>query len=124
MPQSVRTHTGGSEIFTKVDGTETQGYTRIPPVEESVAAHLCPSSASLRRQCCHQSLAARIADKAYAASGEEISALHTMAVLQVFQAQLLKSLDWGETFKDLRAAKDFTLKATKKTAQAIRHSMD
>ncbi|XP_052429854.1 scavenger receptor cysteine-rich type 1 protein M130-like [Carassius gibelio] len=62
-----------------------------------------------------------------AASGEAISALHTMAVLQVFQAQLMKSLDEGgadpEAFKDLRAATDVALKATKKTAQAIGQSM-
>lgn len=36
------------EIFTKVDGAEARGYTRIPPVEESITAHLCPSSASLK----------------------------------------------------------------------------
>ena len=50
-----------------------------------------------------------------------------MAVLQVFQAQLLKSLDEGradpEAFKDLCAAKDFALKATKKMAQAIGRRM-
>ncbi len=50
-----------------------------------------------------------------------------MAVLQVFQAQLLKSLDEGgadpEAFKDLRTATDFALKATKKMAQAIGRSM-
>ncbi|RXN36619.1 kinase C alpha type-like protein [Labeo rohita] len=43
-PQSARTHAGGSEIFTKVDGAEARGYTRVPPVEESIAAHLCPHS--------------------------------------------------------------------------------
>lgn len=130
-PQSARAHAGGSEIFTKVDGAEARGYTRIPPVEESIAAHLCPSSASLKTGATLPSrpcrLTAHVADKAYAASGEAISALHTMAVLQVFQAQLLKSLDEGgadpEAFKDLRAATDFALKATKKTAQAIGRSM-
>ncbi|RXN21395.1 kinase C alpha type-like protein [Labeo rohita] len=54
-PQSARTHAGGSEIFTKVDGAETRGYTRIPPTEESIAAHLCPSSALLKSGAsCHQ----------------------------------------------------------------------
>ncbi|XP_059366460.1 uncharacterized protein LOC132105393 [Carassius carassius] len=131
VPQSARAHAGGSKIFTKVDGAEARGYTRIPPVEESIAAHLCPSSASLKTGATLPSrpfrLTTHVADKAYSASGEAISALHTMAVLQVFQAQLLKSLDEGradpEAFKDLHAATDFALKATKKTAQAIGRSM-
>lgn len=74
--------------------------------------HLCPSSASLKagaslasRPC---SLTTHIGDKVYATSGEAISALHTMAVLQVFQAQFLKFLDEGgvdpKSFKDLHAA--------------------
>ncbi|RXN10859.1 guanylate cyclase 2G-like protein [Labeo rohita] len=106
-PQSARTRAGESEIFTKVEGVEA-GVT--PPVEESIAAHLCPSSASLKSGAtlpsrpCH--LTAHIADKAYTTSGEAVSALHTMVVLQVFHAQLLKSLDEGkedpEVFKDLR----------------------
>ncbi len=33
-------------------------------------------------------MSTHVADKAYAASGEAISVLHTMAVLQVYQAQL------------------------------------
>lgn len=130
-PLSARTHAGGSEIFTEVDGAEAQLYTSIPPLEESISAHLCPSfaflntGATLPGDC---RLTSHIADKAYAAtSGEAISALHTMAVLQVFQAQLLKSLDKGgadpEAFKDLRAGTDFALKATKKTAQVIGPSM-
>ncbi|KAL0194969.1 hypothetical protein M9458_008541, partial [Cirrhinus mrigala] len=106
-PQSAQTHAGGSEIFTEVNGAEARGYMRVPPAEESIAAHLCPSSASLNRAA--------------------VSALHTMAVLHVFQAQLLKSLDEGkedpEAFKDLRTAMDFALKATKKTAQAIGRSL-
>ncbi|ROK16092.1 hypothetical protein DPX16_22710 [Anabarilius grahami] len=120
-----------SGFLTMLRRRRRRGYTRIPPVEESIAAQLCPSSASLKAgimlpsRPCH--LTTHIADKAYAASGEAISALHTMAMLQVFQAQLLKTLDEGEAdpeaFKDLCAMTDFTLKATKKTAQAIGRSM-
>ncbi len=71
-PQLARTHAGRSEIFTRVDGAEARGYTRIPSIEESIGAHLCPSSASLKAGAtlpsrpCH--LTAHVADKAYAAS--------------------------------------------------------
>ncbi len=55
------------------------------------------------------------------------SALHAMAVLQVFQAKLLQSLEGGtsspEAVSDLRAATDFALMATKRTAQAIGRTM-
>ncbi|XDV15321.1 hypothetical protein PO909_015439 [Leuciscus waleckii] len=56
------------------------------------------------------------------------SALHTMAVLQVFQAKLLRSMDESgpelEAFRDLRSATDLALWATKSTAQAIGRSME
>lgn len=130
-PQSARTHASGSAIFSLVDGAETRGYARIPPVEQTIAAHLCPSTSSLRPEAALPSkpcrMTAHIAEKAYAASGEAASALHTMAVLQVFQAQLLRSLDGNEPdpdgVRDLRAATDFALMATKRTAQAIGRSM-
>ncbi|KAL0151000.1 hypothetical protein M9458_053727 [Cirrhinus mrigala] len=92
----------------------------VPPPPASLK-----SGATLPSRPCR--LTAHIADKTYGASGEAVSVLHTMAVLQVFQAQLLESLDEGkedpEVFKDLRTPADFALKATKKTAQAIGWSM-
>ncbi|XP_051516693.1 uncharacterized protein LOC127419388 [Myxocyprinus asiaticus] len=54
-------------------------------------------------------------------------ALHTMAVLQVFQAKLLRQMDEQgfdpETFKELRTATDLALHATKVMTQAIGKSM-
>lgn len=48
-----------------------------------------------------------IAEKAFISAGQAASALHTMAVLQVFQAKLLKTLDENspdpEAFKELRS---------------------
>ncbi len=87
--------------------------------------YFCFETAAACGPCC---LTAHITDKAYATLGEAISALQTMAVLKVFQAQLLKALDEGEAdpeaFKDLCVVTDFALKATgKKTAQAIGWSM-
>ncbi len=55
-------------------------------------------------------------------------ALHTMAILQAYQADVLKEMDEGtgltpEAVKELRRATDLALKATKHTARAVGHSM-
>lgn len=61
------------------------------------------------------------------ALGEAASALHSMAILQVFQAKLRQSLDGGvadaDVIKDLRSATDLALMATKRSTQAIGRSM-
>ncbi len=47
-PQSARVHSATQAIFSmfsQVDGAEAHRYVRIPPVEETVIAHLCPASA-------------------------------------------------------------------------------
>ncbi len=58
---------------------------------------------------------------------EGASALHAMAVLQVFQAKLLQSLEGGttspESVNNLCAATDFALMATKRAVQAIGRTM-
>ena len=68
-----------------------------------------------------------MAGRAYTSAGQAASALHTMAILQVFQAKLLRSLDESSpsepAFHDLRSATDLALRATKATAQAIGRSM-
>ncbi len=104
----------------------------LPPVEETVAAHLCPAAAktlgsdiSLPSKPCRTT--AHLVNKAYASDGEAASALHAMAVLQVFQAKLLQAAEGGaltaEATKDLRAATDFALMATKRAAQAVGKAM-
>ncbi len=131
-PQSARVHSATQAMFSQVDGAEAHGYVRMPPVEETVAAHLCPASAktmgsdiSLPSKPCR--MTAHLASKAYSSAGEGASALNAMAVLQVFQAKLLQSLEGGtaspEAVNDLRAATDFALMATKRAAQAIGRTM-
>ncbi len=131
-PQSARVHSATQAMFSQVDGAEAHGYVRMPPVEETVAAHLCPTSAktmgsdiSLPSKPCR--MTAHLASKAYSSAGEGASALHAMAVLQMFQAKLLQSLEGGtaspEALNDLRAATDFALMAMKRTAQAIGRTM-
>ncbi len=132
VPQSARVHSNTQAIFSHVDGAEAHGYVRSPPVKETVAAHLCPAAAktlgsdiSLPSKPCRTT--AHLANKAYASDGEAASALHAMAVLQVFQAKLLKAVEGvaltAEATKDLRAAMDCALMATKRAAQAVGKAM-
>ncbi len=107
-----------------MDGAEAHGYVRSPPVEETVAAHLCPAAAktlgsdiSLPSKPCRTT----------AHRPPPASALHAMAVLQVFQAKLLQAAEGGaltaEAIKDLRVATDFALMAMKRAAQAVGKAM-
>ncbi len=55
-------------------------------------------------------------------------ALHTMAILQAYQADVLKEMDEGacltpEAVKEFRRATDLTLRATKHTVRAVGLSM-
>ncbi len=131
-PQSACVHSNTQAIFSHVDGAEAHGYVRSPPVEETVAAHLCPAAAktlgsdiSLPSKPCRTT--AHLVNKAYASDGEAASALHAMAVLQVFQAKLLQAAEGGaltaEATKDLRVATDFALMAMKRGAQAVDKAM-
>ncbi|KAL0148247.1 hypothetical protein M9458_056479 [Cirrhinus mrigala] len=60
----------------------------------------------------------RLNGKAYAAAGQAVGVLHTMAVLQTYQADLLKDLENGqglspEEVSELRRTTDLALRATK-----------
>ncbi|KAL0151337.1 hypothetical protein M9458_053331 [Cirrhinus mrigala] len=96
----------------------------------------CPSgcgfylSSNDRHDRCIQCLGREHADaafaegaKAYTASGQAASALHAMAILQVYQAKVLKDLHEGvpdpELLQELRSATDYALQATKVTTQAL-----
>jgi len=61
-------------------------------------------------------------------TGQAGGTLHTMAVLQSYQADLLKGLDWGqglspEAVADLRRTTDLALRANKPPDSAIGRSM-
>ncbi|KAL0200336.1 hypothetical protein M9458_003523, partial [Cirrhinus mrigala] len=100
-----------STALTSVDGGEDKGYEKLPPLDESVAAHLCPPTAIGRLRL----------------SPDVPMPLYSMAVLQVFQAKLLAETDKSAldtaTLTELRSATDLALRATKATAQAIGRSM-
>ncbi|KAI2655719.1 Transposon Ty3-G Gag-Pol polyprotein [Labeo rohita] len=109
-----------------------KGYEKLPPLDESVAAHLCPPTAiGWKTKASHPSKPCRttsaLAGRAYTSAGQAASALHSMAILQVFQAKLLAQSDKSAldpaTLTELRSATDLALRATKATAQAIGRSM-
>ncbi|KAL0204549.1 hypothetical protein M9458_002567, partial [Cirrhinus mrigala] len=86
---------------------------------------MVPAGASHPSKPCRTTSA--LAGRAYASAGQAASALHSMAVLQVFQAKLLAETDKSAldtaTLTELRSATDLALRATKATAQAIGRSM-
>ncbi|ROL29786.1 hypothetical protein DPX16_0843 [Anabarilius grahami] len=131
-PYSARLHTTHRSALTAVDGADAKGYENLPPLDEAVAAHLYPPAAvgwktkrALLSKPCRTT--STMAGRAYSSAGQAASALHSMAIFQVYQAKLLRSLDESgldaPAFKDLRSATDLALRATKATAQAIGRSM-
>ncbi len=88
----------------------------MPKVEQTLASYLSPHVAS--------SLKA----PALPAAGQAGACLHTMSVLQAYQADLLKELDEREQVSsddiaELRRTADLSLRATKETGRAIGRSM-
>ncbi len=119
--------------FTNLVGSVEQGYTAIPVIEDTLASHLSPSLAPswksrplLPTKPCRTTSA--LIGKSYIAAGQAGMALHTMAILQAYQADVLKEMDEGggltpEAVKELRKATDLALRATKHTARAVGRSM-
>ncbi len=130
-PYSSRLRASSSSTLTSVDGAEEKGYDSLPPLDESVAAHLCPPTAiGWKAKATHPSKPCRttsaLAGRAYSSAGQAASALHSMAVLQVFQAKLLRSMESSlnpAAFNELRSVTDLALRTTKMTDQAIGRSM-
>ncbi len=91
-----------SSILTTLDGRAARGYAGIPQVEKAVKVYLCPRNAATWRnrprlpsKACK--LTAALSAKAYSAAGQAPSALHSMAILQVHQAKVLKQVHEGST---------------------------
>ncbi len=110
-PYSSRIRPSASSALTSVNGAEEKGYEHLPHLDESVAAHLCPPTAiRWKARASHPSKPCRatsaLAGRVYSAAGQAASALHTMAVLQVFQAKMLASEEAGldaASLRDLRS---------------------
>ncbi len=133
QPFSSRLTNAAAADFTNLVGSVEQGYTAIPVVEDTLASHLSPSLAPswksrplLPSKPCRTNSA--LIRKSYIAAGQAGMALHTMAILQAYQADVLKEMDEGtgltpEAVKELRRATDLALRATKHTAHAVGCSM-
>ncbi|KAL0161454.1 hypothetical protein M9458_045179, partial [Cirrhinus mrigala] len=68
-------------FFTTVDGAEERSYSKLPPLEEAVAAHLCPPSPlGLMAHAVHPSnpckITSALANRAYAEAAQTGLSLH------------------------------------------------
>ncbi len=104
----------------------------MPPVEETLASYLSMGkTASLKVPSLPSKPlqdTSRLNGKPYAAAGQAVASLHTMAVLQAYQADLLKDLDNGQGLSpdevaELHRTTDLALSATKQAATAMGRSM-
>ncbi|KAI2654004.1 E3 ubiquitin-protein ligase hel2 [Labeo rohita] len=108
------------------------GYERMPPIEEMLASYLSLGEASsykapsLPSESFQQT--SSLNGRAYAVAAQAVASLHMMAVLQAYQADLLKDLDKGQGLSpdevaELRRTMDLALQATKQAATAMGKSM-
>ncbi|KAL0161017.1 hypothetical protein M9458_044742, partial [Cirrhinus mrigala] len=118
--------------YGSVAGLDERSYRAMPQVEQTLASYLSPGSASSLKAPALPTKPLRVTSalvgKGYTAAGQAGACLHTMSVLQAYQADLLKELDEGEEIKDsdiaeVRRTADLALRATKETAHAIGRSM-
>ncbi len=131
-PFSSRLFIPASDYYGNVAGLSECGYRTMPRVEQTLAGYLAPDAASSLKAPVLPTKPLRgssaLLGKGYAAAGQAGACLHTMAVLQAYQADLLKELDEGEQISssdvgELRRTADLALRATKETARAIGRSM-
>ncbi len=99
-------------------------YATMPLVEETLAEYLAPNSDTAWKS--HPLLPSKpcrvtsiLVGKSYSAAGQSAAKHYTMAVLQAYQAKLLKELDEGEGMTRLRRKKGVRLPSRGR----VRHEM-
>ncbi len=131
-PYSSRVFVPSTSIYSTIVDAKARGYMVMPQIEETLAGYLSPGSSSSLKKATLPTKPCRVTSslvgKAFQAAGQAGAALHTMAVLQAYQADLLKDVSTGgsideEAFLELRRATDLSLRATKQMARAIGRSM-
>ncbi len=131
-PFSSRIHRFQHTSYANIIVMRENGYERMPPVEETLASYLSMGeTASLKvpsLPAMPLQVTSRLNGRVYAEAGQAVASLHTMAVLQAYQADLLKDLDNGQGLSpdevaELRRTTDLALRATKQAATAMGRSM-
>ncbi len=99
-PFSSRLFIPASDYYGNVAGLSECGYRAMPRVEQMLAGYLSPGAASSLKAPVLPTKPLRVSSalvgKGYTAAGQAEASLHTMSVLQAYQADLLKELDEGE----------------------------
>ncbi len=131
-PYSSRPFIPASNYYGNVVGLDECGYRAMPKVEQTLASYLSPHVASSLKAPALPTKPLRttstLVGRGYSAAGQAGACLHTMSVLQAYQADLLKELDEREQVSsddiaELRRTADLSLRATKETGRAIGRSM-
>ncbi|KAI2644246.1 Zinc finger protein zas1 [Labeo rohita] len=110
------------ECYGNVAGLDEQAYKAMPRVEQTLASYLSPGTASSLKAPTIPSkplhTTSSLLGKGYSATGQAGACLHTMSLLQAYQADLLKGLADGEKvdLEEPRRTVDLALHATKETA--------
>ncbi|KAL0195548.1 hypothetical protein M9458_009120, partial [Cirrhinus mrigala] len=128
-PFSARLFVPASDYYGNVVGLDERAYKAMPRVEQTLASYLSPGEASSLKAPTLPSKPLRttsaLLGKGYTSAGQAGACLHTMSLLQAYQADLLKELAEGEKIdlEELRKTADLALRATKETARAVGRSM-
>ncbi|XP_048037449.1 uncharacterized protein LOC125262674 [Megalobrama amblycephala] len=131
-PASYRVFSPQTSMYSNIVGLKQQGYAAMPRVEETLAGYLSPESASSLKTPTLPTKPLKttsgLVGKAYAAAGQAAACLHTMSLLQAYQADLLGEVENSgeatyECIQEIRMATDLALRATKETAKEIGRSM-
>ena len=131
-PVSFRVHNPQTSNYSKIKDISHYGYLTLPPAGETLASHLSPETASSLKAPTLPTkplkATSSLVGKAYSAAGQAAACLHTMSILQAYQADLLKDMDnceevSADTIRELRRATDLSLRATKETAKSVGRSM-
>ncbi len=110
-PVSYRVYSTQTSHYSSILNKEVHGYGEMPKVEETLASYLSPESSSSTRYPVLPTKPVRttsaLVGKAYSVAGRAAACLHTMSLLQAYQAELLADLDEGEDI-ELSTWKVFT----------------
>ncbi len=97
---SYRVYSTQTSHYSSILNKEVHGYGEMPKAEETLASYLSPESSSSARSPVLPTKPVRttsaLVGKAYSAAGQAAACLHTMSLLQAYQAALLADLDEDE----------------------------